>query len=133
MEILGLGRRHANAQYESWGLYTIGRNHLARGELDHAVKYFEEARAIFPHVSDTGSRILCDGLLALACVRRGELERAQAFCESTTALVRDVMPTGFTTGHGYWALAEPCLGLWDHRLTDSASLQARVAGSRLFG
>ena len=133
MEILGLGRRHANAQYESWGLYTIGRNHLARGELDHAVKYFEEARAIFPHVSDTGSRILCDGLLALACVRRGELERAQAFCESTTALVRDVMPTVFTTGHGYAALAEACLGLWDHRRTEPDRHRAWTACSRLWG
>jgi len=47
--------------------------------------------------------------------------------------VRDVMPTVFTTGNGYAALAEACLGLWDHRRTEPDRHRAWTACSRLWG
>ena len=140
LEILALARHHANRLHEAWGLYTIARNDLAIGRLDAAVALFEEARAILggERVSDTGSRILCDGLLALAYLRRGDLDAARALSEATTSFVRRVTPTVFTTGHGYAALVEACLGLCEHAQAEAGVvpvadwLRARTALDRLW-
>jgi tetratricopeptide (TPR) repeat protein len=112
-QLLESARARAHQQHVAWGLYSLGRNLLARGDVDGAIELFEEARPILAQLSDRGSSIICLGLLGLAYLRRREYSAARATADSALQLIRGLVPAVFPTGHGYAALAETYLGLME--------------------
>lgn len=110
-QLLESARARANQQHVAWGLYSLGRNLLARGDVDGAIELFEQARPILARLSDRGSNVICLGLLGLACLRRGDQAAARSMADAALQSMRGLIPAVFPTGHGYAAVVETYLGL----------------------
>ncbi len=130
--LLVSARTRANALHEAWGLYTVGRNRLALGDPDAATGLLEQAWVLLAATSDRASQMICRGLLALASLRRGDLERAQVEADAASAIARGRLPTVFPTGHGYAAMAETYLGLRERGVAGVARARVWEACARLW-
>jgi tetratricopeptide (TPR) repeat protein len=81
-ELLESATRRWNAQHTGWGLFLCGRVQLALGRFAPALDLLERGYAHLTRVEDEVSTVMCEGLLALACLRSGDAGRAFAVAES---------------------------------------------------
>ena len=131
VELYESARARANAQHEGWGVYTQARASLYQGAVADAVVEFDRAMAMLDGSADQASLILCGGMRANALARAGDLRRARAEADATTARIGDKTPPVFTIAEGFAGAAEAYLELW--RATGDAALAApaRAAANNL--
>jgi eukaryotic-like serine/threonine-protein kinase len=113
VELLASARARQNDQHTTWALFSMGRALCAMERFDEARPLLEDARERLAKKSELDSEIICQGLLALTHLRRGEPALARKLAEETLACVRRSRPGGFAVLGGYDAALEVFLTLWE--------------------
>ena len=91
--VLASARDRTNVQHFGWGLFLTARSALASGRVDEAVATLEQARGVLQPIADRSSIAICEGLLATAYARRGDLDAAAGVLRGLLPrLVHGVMP-----------------------------------------
>lgn len=105
-EILRSARSRFNAQHEGWGLYATGECYIPLGRFAEALELVEEARRVMEPLSETPSKVIVQGLLAVCHLRLGEPARAREEAERGYALIGRGLPTVAALLEGYAGLGE---------------------------
>ena len=107
--LLVRAQKIGNLQQEVWALCSAGVAELRGDRPAEAVRYLEGALGVHED-KDQNNLILTLGCAALARMRLGEMDRAQADAQKALAmLVRAPRPTGHATLEGRSAIAEVIL------------------------
>jgi len=123
-------RVRGNALHETWGLYGRGRAALYLGDLDAAIRDFERAIARLAGYPTSVSHVMCNGMLASALVRAGQLARARRAADLAIRLIRSARPTVFSVPEGVISAVDAYLELaW--RGDREALPRARIALDKL--
>jgi tetratricopeptide (TPR) repeat protein len=131
-ELYESARARNNGMHESWGAYTTARELMVLGHLDDAVALLSHARELARAAGDRASLVLLGGLRALADVRRGDVESADAV-DDWLGLVAGSTPSVYSLGHGYAAAAEAALRLLEDAPSDArARRRARAAVAHMW-
>jgi len=113
-EVYSLARQIGNSQQQPWGLFGQAQGLTRLGQLDEAVPLLEEALADFSEDADRRVLINTYALLALARLRRGELELARAAAQAAAERIAKVRTSDATYSlDGYADVAEVFLSLWE--------------------
>ena len=110
--VLASARARGNSQHEAWGLFGIGYNLFALGQVDEASEHFERAAPLIDATDDEGSRAVCHGARATLAVWQGNLSRANAAADIIERIVTTSPQPMFVTLHGYGGLAETRIATW---------------------
>lgn len=105
-------RERGNVQHQAWGLYQWGRAALAEGLVRPAVERLLAARELVDRQVDVPSRIVCDGVLVAALLAEGDDEGALDAATRAEAVIRDNLPTVFSTMDGYAGATEALIAAW---------------------
>jgi tetratricopeptide (TPR) repeat protein len=111
--LLESARQRSNVQHEAWGLYAMARSMIPLGQLDEAVRMLREAQGLLATQADSASVIICEGLLAQACLELGRFDEALAVADALSEKTHGVVSAVFSTVHGYAAVAEVYLAAWE--------------------
>jgi class 3 adenylate cyclase/tetratricopeptide (TPR) repeat protein len=91
---------------EAWHL-------LPQGRADAAVPRLQEATELLAGRGSRADEILSDGVLALACLRRHDEERARLAAGRAARLIEQSQPAAVHIFEGYACVAEVYLSLWE--------------------
>ncbi len=117
-----VAQRNGNSLQEAWGIEGQALSALRFGDIDKAIRLFEEA---MPGLApDTGATISASGLLAVALLYQGEHELARQLADRTAILISESSLTHFATVEGYAGVAEVYLTLYESQ--DNLSADDRV-------
>jgi tetratricopeptide (TPR) repeat protein len=121
--ILDSARARSHQHHVAWGLFLGGRSLLALGRLDEAVASlrggYEQLRA-FAHIDRTS--VMCEGLLATALLRVGEVDAAVELAATLARGLREQPPPPIAPCvDAYASLAELYLALWEREPGRGAS------------
>lgn len=119
-------QRRNDSQLIGIGRLVEAQCAMVRGSWDEGIAFLEDALA----QPDFGTALQLRpfALLALAHLRKGDVERAQVLVERAMGLMAGIRPTIVSSFDGYAALAEVCLDLWERAPQDAAlARQARTA------
>jgi tetratricopeptide (TPR) repeat protein len=86
---------------------------LPQGQMDAAVPRLQEASELLEGRGSRADEILTDGVLALACLRRHDEERARLAARRATRLIAQAQPGAVHIFEGYACAAEVYLSLWE--------------------
>ncbi len=124
-ELYESARARNNVMHEAWGAYTMARELLALGILDDAVLMLAHAEPLARESGDKASLVILVGLRALAEARRGEHAVARIAIDRWIDMTRGSTPTVYSLGHGYAAVAEAALDLYERSRDPADLLRAR--------
>jgi hypothetical protein len=83
--------------------------------------------ALLDTLSDAASQIIVSGLYALIHIRRGDLAKARAMADDTTARIKKSNAVVYSTVLGYIGTAETYLELYDRQRTAELLAKAQKA------
>jgi hypothetical protein len=86
---------------------------LPQGRLDAAVTQLQAVTELLAGRGSRADEILTDGLLALACLRRHDNERARLAAQRAARLIAQSQPFAVHILEGYASVAEVYLTLWE--------------------
>ncbi len=110
--VLESARHRKNVQHIGWGLFLTARSAIAEGRVDEALPSLEAARKMLQPSADRSSIAICEGLLATAHLRSGNLEAAASvFSDLLPRLSHGVMPLP-PCFDAYVGAAEVAVALW---------------------
>ncbi|MBT6178182.1 MAG: AAA family ATPase [Deltaproteobacteria bacterium] len=130
-------RERGNRQNEAQAEIAKARALIATGNFVVAVDSLNRVKSNLRGLSDVASELVCFGLLGLALIRLGKLGEARVEAMECLARCKSCEAVAFSTLHGYEAVAEVCLVLWQEarkqksRYTKSLAEHAQHALSYL--
>jgi eukaryotic-like serine/threonine-protein kinase len=86
---------------------------LPQGRTDAAVPRLQEATELLAGRGSRADEILTDGVMALACLRRHDEERARLAAQRAARLIAQAQPGAVHIFEGYASVAEVYLSLWE--------------------
>jgi class 3 adenylate cyclase len=112
--------RQHSLQHLAWGNYGMAEALLPLGLVDDAIPLLLTGQGLLASQHDNHSQLICDGLLAIAYLRRGDTHRAIEMANKVSTLVDATPPNNFSSLEGYASAVEIWLGLahaqgGDHR------------------
>jgi tetratricopeptide (TPR) repeat protein len=108
------GLRHDNSQHQVWGLIGKAEGVFRRGHIDEAASRLESVLALLAENPDRAEELRSQGLLAVVCLRQGEMILAQHAADRAAFLVAQLWaPTAHYLLEGYAGVAEVYLTLWE--------------------
>jgi len=113
-------RHSGNVQHQAWGLRGQAENILRLGQTDEAIGLLETVVGWLAGSRDRHGQIQANGLLAVACLRSGDLRRALQAANTAAALIAQSSPTVYSALEGYAGVAEVYLALWEDVSSPSA-------------
>lgn len=109
-------RHRSHAQQEAWALYGMAECLLRMQRNDEAEAHLREALEVLDRVPDPASELICHGLLAAACQRRGNADGARRAAERAEQLMAGPHPTFvYPVFEGYLGLLEYYFACWTRR------------------
>jgi hypothetical protein len=105
-------RERGNRQNEAQAEIAKSRALIATGNFVVAVDSLNRVKSNLRGLSDVASELVCFGLLGLALIRLGKLGEARVEAMECLARCQSCEAVAFSTLHGYEAVAEVCLVLW---------------------
>ena len=105
-------RERGNRQNEAQAEIAKSRALIATGNFVVAVDSLNRVKSNLRGLSDVASELVCFGLLGLALIRLGKLGEARVEAMECLARCKSCEAVAFSTLHGYEAVAEVCLVLW---------------------
>ena len=127
-ELHSAARRSNDPRPLAWALYTLAENCLRLGRFDEAVNYLERCLPLYATSPDRLTEPLPYGLLAMAHLRRGELELARQAADRAAELITGIPSPVFVLCESHAGIVETRLALWERALTDG---QPRFAARAL--
>ena len=103
-------RQHSR-QHQAWANYGAAEALLPLGLLHDAILLLLTAQEQLRDQHDNHSRLICEGLLSLAYLRRGDTQLALKAAKNVAALVQSTPPNNYTSLEGYASAVEVWLGL----------------------
>jgi class 3 adenylate cyclase/tetratricopeptide (TPR) repeat protein len=111
-ELRRRAERQHNRQHLAWSHYAMAECYLLPSGLVHdAIADLVRAQGLLRDQHDNHSRLICQGLLGIAYLRRGDIHLALAAAREMSALVETTPPNNFTSLEGYAGAVEVWLGL----------------------
>jgi class 3 adenylate cyclase/tetratricopeptide (TPR) repeat protein len=86
---------------------------MPQGQTDAAVPRLQEATELLAGRGSRADEILTDGVMALACLRRHDEERARLAAQRAARLIAQAQPGAVHSFEGYASVAEVYLSLWE--------------------
>ncbi len=115
-ELHELAERSGSLQHQVWSLNAFAENHILLGEIDamdEAIALLRRSLSTVEVTIGRAEEIYASGMLAVAHVRKGELETAFQVAERTMEMMRESPPNTYTQLEGYAGVAETYLALWE--------------------
>jgi tetratricopeptide (TPR) repeat protein len=122
------GRARDDVQTTSWGLVGQGRALAMLGQLEEALRLFDQAE---PLVQDDLGRLDCPAMRSLVRARLGRAEEAEADARRALDIVKRSTATSYTTLWSYSGALEAVFLLWDASGAHSAAARHRQTAAEL--
>jgi predicted ATPase len=124
-ELSSEAQRTGDRLQQAWALGGQGQNLLRLGLVEGACRFLEQANAALSETPEIPSQISNYGLLAIGCLRQGNLEQAEQAAQTAAEMLETVpIPAAYYLIEGYAGLAETYLTLWE---TSAGQLPVRRA------
>jgi len=105
-------RERGNRQNEAQAEIAKARALIATGNFAVAVDCLNRVKSQIRGLADLATELVCHGLLSMALIRLGKLGESRVEAMECLARCKSNQAVVFSTLHGYEAVAEVCLILW---------------------
>jgi tetratricopeptide (TPR) repeat protein len=112
-ELVALGKRIGNSQYQTWGFNGLAFLQWQVGEVEAARDILEQALPLFAATSDFVAEIIAYEVLALVHSRLGNYPRARQANKTATRLLAEAPPNPLSAFFNYIFVATVYLDLWE--------------------
>jgi predicted ATPase len=112
-EMSAMASHADDPQRKAQALLVEALHLMPQGQTDVAVPRLQEATELLAGRGSRADEILTDGVMALACLRRHDEERARLAAQRAARLIAQAQPGAVHTFEGYAGVAEVYLSLWE--------------------
>lgn len=120
------GKDTRDRQSQAWGLLDQAESLLPLGRTEEAFALLDEVLTAFAPDLSGADAVWAHGMMAVACLRKGDVTRARSEAETTTSLMKTVPPTNAYTLEGYAGATDTFLHFWEEARDGEAVAYARA-------
>lgn len=124
-----LGRESGNLEHVAWGITGEANATLRLGDPARAIELYQQSLTRFKDIEeDYVHEAETIGMLALAYLREGRLDEAEALVEQIVALIPDQIPSSYVLFPAFAAVSQTYITIWEQRGGNTA-VQQKLARS----